>query len=242
MKRIDLEVKEREAHSKPRKMRRDGIIPGVMYGHGKPLPIGVDAKQFDKAIHNEAGLNALFDVKLGDKTTLSVIKDMQRGLTSHKPVHVDFQRINLKEKIELNIPTHSIGEAKGVKEEGGILEHMLREIEVRCLPDDIPASIDIDISGLGVHDSIKVQDITPPKGVEFLTEGDHIIFNVVMPRVEEEAPAPLEGDAAAAGAEPEVIAKGKKDEEEGAEGASAKAPAKAPAKEAKKEVKKEEKK
>jgi large subunit ribosomal protein L25 len=126
----------------------------------------------------------------------------------------------MKEKIEMMIGTHTVGEAPGVKNSGGILEHITREVRVRCLPDDIPASIDIDISHLEVGHGIKVKDLPALKGVEYLTTKDTIIVNIVMPKVEEVKPAPGAEAAAAAGSEPEVIAKGKKPEE-GAEGAAA---------------------
>jgi large subunit ribosomal protein L25 len=228
MQKVELEVaprtEETVAHKSVNQLRREGLIPGVLYGHGDPVKIIVDAKTFHKATHGGAGTNALYTVKLGSQKDLSVIKEVQRDIITRKPIHIDFQRINIKEKLEMTIPVHTHGEAPGVKVSQGILQHIQREIRIKCLPDDIPGSIDIDISKLELHHSIKVQDITPPKGVEFVTAGDHIIVTIVAPKVEEETPKPGAELAAGAPAQPEVIAKGKKDEE-GAAAAGA-APAK----------------
>lgn len=223
MKRIELEVKPRDLGEKTvtrnlNQLRNEGWIPGTLYGHGEAVNIAVSAKDFTKAIHTPAGTNALFTVKLGSQSTLSVIKEVQRHILKHKPIHIDFQRINVKEKLEINVPTHVVGEAPGVKNSGGILETITREIRVRCLPDDIPAHIEVNVSHLELGRGVKVKDLAQIQGVEFLTPVDTIVVNVVAPKIEEEKTAtPAEG-AVAGAAEPEVIAKGKK--EEGAEGAT----------------------
>lgn len=210
MERVNLEVKERA--EKVNKTRNQGFIPGVVYGHGKPVSVAVSAKEFSKAIHTKAGLNALFNIKMGKENTLAIIKDIQRNIFTQAPIHVDILRINVKEKIEVSVPVHTTGVANGVKNFGGILEHVLREIRVRCLPDDIPAKLDVDVTNLNIGHAIKLSDLPQPKGVEYITTADHILVTCVAPKVEEEVkPA---GEAAAAGAaEPEVIAKGKKEEE-----------------------------
>ncbi len=223
MQKIDLEVQPREAKKETPKvginqMRRSGLIPGVIYGHGEPIKIIVDAKTFNKAIHGAAGTNALFTVKLGSNKDLSIIKEVQRDIFSRQPIHVDFMRINIKEKLEVTVAVHLIGEAPGVKISAGVLQQISREIRVKCLPDDIPASIDVDITKLELHHSVKVADLPALKGVEYLTAGDHIVVTIVAPKVEEEAPKPGEA-AAGAAAQPEVIAKGK-EKEEGAAGAA----------------------
>ncbi|MCG3205398.1 MAG: 50S ribosomal protein L25 [Elusimicrobia bacterium] len=248
MQRIELEVKPRDLGDKNTKknltqLRQEGWIPGSLYGNGKPVEIAIDAKTFGKAIHTKAGTNALFNVKFGTETSLSVIKEVQRHVLKHNPIHVDFQRINTKEKLSLNIPTHVVGEAPGVKNSGGILEHITREVRVRCLPEDIPVSIDIDVSKLELGHGIKVKDLPSLKGVEYLTNADIIVVNIVAQKVEEEKAATTE--AAAAGAQPEVIAKGKKEEEGAAApaaGGAAAKPAAAPAAKAAPASKEEKKK
>ncbi len=216
MQKLDLEVQPREMKStegkkNPNQLRREGWIPGVLYGHGDPTPITVDAKTFNQAIHTKAGLNALFTVKVGSQSNLSIIKEVQRDIISRKPVHVDFQRIDVKEKLEVTVPVHPIGEAPGVKNQQGILEQIQRDIRIKCLPDDIPPSLDVDISHLELHQTIKVKDLTLPKGVEVVTALDYIVFNIVMPKIEEEV-KPAVGTEGVPGT-PEVITKGKKDEE-----------------------------
>jgi len=214
MQKIDLEVQPRVLASKKtaavgvNQLRKSGLIPGVIYGHGDPLKIAVDAKTFNKAIHGSAGTNALFTVKLGSKKDLSIIKEVQRDIFTRQPIHVDFLRINLKEKLEVTVPIHLHGEAPGVKLSHGILQQITREVRIRCLPDDIPALIDLDVSKLELHHSIKVQDLPPPPGVEFVTAGGNIVVTIVSPKVEEEAPKPAV--EAGALAQPEVIAKGKR--------------------------------
>jgi large subunit ribosomal protein L25 len=234
MQRVELEVKPRDlvGDNKSKlnltQLRAQGYIPGTLYGHGEPASIAVNARTLEKAITgSKAGHNSLFTIKGAGDTTLAVIKEIQRHILRHNAIHIDFQRISLKEKLEISVAAHTVGDAPGVKNSGGILEHITREIRIRCLPDDIPASIDVDVSKLELGQAIKVKELPALKGVEVLTPAETIIVNVVAPKVEEVKPAtPAEGAAAAAAgtAEPEVIAKGKKDEE-GAPAAGGKAPA-----------------
>lgn len=231
MQRVELELKPRDLGDNQKRnltqLRNEGWIPAILYGHGEPVQVAVESKTFRAATHTKAGINALFTLKVGKESALGVIKEIQRHIIKHNPIHVDFQRINAKEQLEINVPTHPVGDSPGVKNSGGILEHITREIRIRCLPDDIPASIDIDVSHLEVGHGIKVKDLPALKGVEYLTPKDTIVVNVVMPKVEEVKP--VAGAEGAAVAEPEVIAKGKKPEE-GAEGAAPAAGAAAPAK------------
>jgi len=239
MQRVELEVKPRDLGEKDKvrnlgELRREGWIPGTLYGHGDAVSISVNLRTLEKAVHSsKAGLNSLFNVTAPGEKTLAVIKEVQRHYLRQTAIHIDFQRISLKEKLEVAVPTHPTGESPGVKNSGGVLEHITREIRVRCLPDDIPASIDVDVTVLELGDGIKVKDLKPINGVEFLTLPETIVVNVVAPKVEAVA-TPAEG-AAATGAEPEVITKGKKDEE-GAAAPAAGAKGAAPA--AKKDEKK----
>jgi len=231
MLRHDLEVQPRESapeiKKNPNALRRDGWVPAVLYGHGEPVPVIVPIKTLNKALHSEGGASAIFNVKLGDKSDMTVIKEIQRDIFTRQPIHVDFQRIDAKDKIEVTIPVHIKGESNGVKNQGGILEHIQREIQIKCFPADLISVIDVDVTNLNIHQAIKVSDLKVSAGVEILTPGDHIVVNIVSPRVEEEKPvagATLEAGAA----QPEVIAKGKK-EEEGATPAAPGAQAAAPA-------------
>lgn len=216
MQRIELEVKPRNLGDNVKRnlnqLRSEGWIPGTLYGDGKPVDIAVDSKTFSKAIHTKAGANALFNVKIGGETSLSVIKEVQRHIIKRNAIHVDFLRVNMKKKLDVSVPAHPSGEAPGVKNSGGILEHITREIRVRCLPDDIPTSIEVDVTHLELGHAIKVKDLPQMKGVEYMTLPDTIVVNVVAPKVEEEK-APAADAAAGTAAQPEVISKGKKDEE-----------------------------
>jgi len=223
MQRLSLEVQSREAADEkrtPNGWRQAGFIPGILYGHGEPVSIVVNAKQFVQAIHGKAGANSLFDIKLGSNSNLTVIKEIQRDILSRKPIHVDFQRINIKEKLEVAVPIHTLGESTGVKNQQGVLQQVTRELKIKCLPDDIPASIDVDITNLELNHSIKVHDLAVPKGVEVLTPGENIVVTVGALKVEEEAPKVVT-EAEAAAVQPEVIAKGKKEEEGAAPAAGA---------------------
>jgi large subunit ribosomal protein L25 len=206
-----------------RKSRAAGQIPGVLYGHGEtPVAVAVVARDFDVALRGHAGANPLVNLKLDSVEYTALIRAVQRDPLTDHILHLDFQHISLTETIEVQVSVHLVGLAIGVKDGGGILEHIVRSVEVRCLPAAIPSSIDVDVSLLNVGDSIHTRDLVV-KDVTILTDPDATIATVVAPTVMEEKPA--EEVAATATAEPEVIAKGKKDEEgeEGKEGGKEKA-------------------
>lgn len=220
MKEVMLAADVREVSTKHhlKVLRAGGKVPAVYYGHHeKPISLAVEAKLFDEIVKKE-GANALISLKMKDDAKTAIVKQIQRDCISQKPIHVDFQAVSLKEKIEVNVPLHIQGIAPGVKNSGGILEHLLREIPVRCLPTDIPHNIVVDISSLELNCAITVKDLPKLDGVEFLADANSIIVNVVVPAAEEVPATPGEAAAAATPgtAEPEVITKGKKDKEEGA--------------------------
>ncbi|MBI3549783.1 MAG: 50S ribosomal protein L25 [Elusimicrobia bacterium] len=220
MKEIQLNAQLRENGKSNKKelsgLRATKMIPGVVYG-GKKEPVSVVVNEKELlAATKTGGANAILHLKHPKGEDTVILKELQRHVVSNQPIHADFQRISLKEKIEVKVPLHVIGEAPGVKLHGGILEHVLREFRVRCLPTEIPQRIDVDVSRLEVNESLKVSDIKTPEGIEVLDAADHLVVSVFVPA--EEAATPAAGaEGAAAAAEPEVIAKGKKDEE-GAEG------------------------
>lgn len=231
MKEIELKVELRQNGKGTKKelsgLRSTRMIPAVVYGGDKPpVSVVVSEKDLTKATKS-GGANAILHLKHAKGEDTVILKVMQRHAVSLAPIHADFQRISLKEKIEVKVPIHVVGEAPGVKLHGGILEHVLRELRVRALPTAIPQKIDIDVSSLELNQNVLVKDVKVPNEVEVLDAADHIVLNVVQPTAEA---APATPEAAAAGAaEPEVIAKGKK-EEEGAEGAEKGKAAAAPAK------------
>ena len=226
MQTIELSAEKRELSSKGSlsKLRSEGQIPAVVYGGKKsPENLALNLKNLTQLLKGH-GVNVLMNLKLGSSAEIVLLKDVQRDILSHDVIHVDFQRISMTEKLEVNVPLHATGEAPGVKVGGGILEHILRNLRVRCLPSDIPDSIAVDVSHLQLNQGIKVKDLVLPKGVEALNERDGLVINIVAPAAEEVAATPAAG-AAPAGTDPEVIAKGKKPEEGEDAAAGAKAPA-----------------
>ena len=217
---IALSGKRRESLGKgsARKARQSGEIPGVLYGHGeKPVALSVGARAFQVALHTHKGGNPIVNLAVGGNEFTALIRDAQYDPVSRQVIHLDFQHISLTETIEVRVPLNFTGLAVGVKDGGGILEAILRDVEVRCLPTAIPAGIDVDVSALNIGDSIHVRDLSIPD-VEILSDPDATLVTVVPPTVIEEKPAEAVEGAEPTAAEPEVIAKGKKDEEGAAEG------------------------
>jgi large subunit ribosomal protein L25 len=223
MEEIVLQAEKREVTTKGdvKLMRRTGRIPAVTYGDNEaPVTLSVDEKGLLAVLKSERGRNSLINLKLGSSSHPVLLKEIQRHPITRALWHVDFHRISLKKKIETTVPVHVKGEAPGVKLGGGILEHVLRDLRVRCLPTEIPAAIDADVANLQINQAIKAKDLPLPNGVELLTDPEGVILHIVSPTILEEpaAGAAVPG-AAAAAAEPEVIKKGKIDET--AEGAAA---------------------
>ena len=201
-----------------RKARAAGRIPAIIYGHGKAgIPVSVGARDFELALRHHKGGNPIVNLALEGSEYTALIRDVQYDPLSRDILHLDFQHISLTETVEVRVGLRLIGLPVGVKDSGGILEHILRDIEVRCLPTAIPGAIELDVSALNIGDSIHVRDIQVPD-VVILTDGDAAVATVVPPTVMEEKPAEEVVVTAEAATEPEVIAKGKKEEEEGEAG------------------------
>jgi large subunit ribosomal protein L25 len=202
-----------------RRLRAKGMIPAVVYG-GKndAMAVAVDPKILLKVLRSESGRNTILSLDLGDGSkTSAILKSWQADPITEKFIHADFYRIAMDETIRVKIPILAKGEARGVKVDAGILEIIMREVEVECLPGDIPERIEVDVTDLGIHGAIRVSDLKISDRVTLLGEGDQIVVHVVSVK-EEAAPtaaAPAEGEAAATAtpAEPEVMKKGKKEEE-----------------------------
>ena len=204
--------REKSGKGTARKARAAGHIPGVLYGHGEaPLALSVVARDFEVALRKHKGGNAIVNLGLAGSEYTALIRDVQYDPITHGILHLDFQHISLTETVEVSVSVHLTGIPVGVKDGGGILEHIVREVEVRCLPTAIPPSIDIDVTALQIGDSIHVRDLSVPD-VTILSDPDATIATVVPPTVMEEKPA--EEVAAPAAGEPELsVAKGKKEEE-----------------------------
>ena len=216
-----LEAQARDTFGKneARRTRRSGQVPGVLYGgDGKAAtPISVAPKALLKILHSESGQNTLIALKLagaGDNRVL--VKDFQLDPITHDVLHVDFLRIAMDKLLRVTIPIIVHGEPKGVKQQGGILEFIRREIEIEVLPADIPEHIDVDVTELMLHQGVRVRDIATDAKWKPVSDLDLMLAHVIMPKVEEvAAPADAAAAATATPAEPEVMKKGKKDEEEG---------------------------
>lgn len=202
--------REKTGSQATKAVRRQGLVPANLYGHGmKPINLQVDAKQLSQALHTKAGENVVINlqvegVKLKESTCL--IKELQHNPITDKIAHVDFTVISLTEKIDVKVPVtvKSAAEAPGVKE-GGILDVVHHEIEVECLPTEIPEKIEIDIKTMKVGDTIHVKDLSLPKGVTAKLDADEVIISLHPPAKEETAAAGEEVPS-----QPEVIEKGKK--------------------------------
>lgn len=197
-----------------KKLRASGKIPAVVYGDKENVTLAVDAVKF-KSLLGKAGHNVIVTLNMPDKSAKTVlIKEVQKNVITRALSHIDFYQISMKKKIEISIPVVLIGDAPGVKS-GGVLSHIVRELKVKCLPTDIPEKITVDISSLEIGHAVTVKDLAMPKNIEVLVQPDQIVVNIVSPTILEEV---VPGTPAEAAAEPEVIGKGKK-EEEGEEGA-----------------------
>ena len=199
-----------------RKLRSSARIPGVIYGHHRDAqPLAIDARELEKLLGQIAPGTTVVELNLGGRVSRTLIREIQRHPFKRQVLHIDFQELVAGEKITVDIPIVLVGTAAGVKD-GGTVEEVTREVTVEVDPANIPSHFEIDISHLGINDSVHVSDIKIPEGVELLADLEATVAVVAPPRVEEEpAPAPAEG-AAEVAAEPELIRK-PKDEEEGAE-------------------------
>jgi large subunit ribosomal protein L25 len=224
---ISISAKARAERGKnaARRIRREGLIPAVVYGgKGDTLTVAVDPKSLQKVLRSEAGRNTILKLDIGGKgATNAILKNWQVDPIREHFLHADFYRIAMDVAIRVTVPIATKGEARGVKVDAGVLELVIREIEVECLPGDIPERMEVDVTDLGINDALRVSDIPAIEKVKVLSPADQVVVHVVSIK-EEVAPAAAavaptaEGEAAAApAAEPEVIKKGKKEEEAPAE-------------------------
>lgn len=217
-----LEVEKRTSTGKNEnnRTRAAGRIPAVVYGAQKagdavaPVQVAVDPKPFLRILHSKSGLNTLITLKVpGEVDARVLVKDIQLDPISNQPLHADFYRVNMDRKIQVTVPITLKGEARGVKVGGGILDFLHREIEVECLPNEIPNDIEIDVSNLDLNDAIHLRDLEKDAAWTAVTDADTMLVHVVPLKVAEEPAADAAAGAPAAGAEPEVAKKGKGEKE-----------------------------
>ena len=214
MERITITVDKREEKGKgaARSLRRNEMIPAVLYRGGDSLPIKIPKKEITQFINATVGDQTMVSLKFADgENKLALMKEFQVDPVSRELLHADFFEVSLTEKVKVSVHVGTIGEPIGVKRDGGLLQHVIREIEIECLPDKLPEHVKVDISKLEIGQSFHVRGIDLGEDVKILTDPDEVIVNIVAPTVE--VAAPVEAAAPAEPAAPEVVKKGKKEEE-----------------------------
>ncbi|HYC61723.1 MAG TPA: 50S ribosomal protein L25 [Thermoanaerobaculia bacterium] len=212
---VTLEVTRRDRTGKEiaKKLRRDGRVPAVVYGgHREPVAISVDRKSVSELIQkSEHGIRSIFLLKMADSDQQrhAMIKELTIDPISRRMKHIDFVRVVMDEVVRVTVPVHITGTAIGVKE-GGLLDFQVRELHVECLPNAIPDSIDVDVTSLAHHDYVRIKDLKLPEGVKVLDDSERVVVGVTHAKAEAAEPV---AEGAAAVAEPEVIKKGKPEEE-----------------------------
>jgi len=215
MERVSISAVKREEHGKgvARSLRREGMVPAVLYREGKSQSIKLSKKELAQLINSVAGEQVMVDLQFedGDKK-LALLKDYQVDPIRGELLHSDFFEVSLTEEVRITVHVTTMGEPIGVKRDAGILQYTLREIEIECLPDKIPGKIEVDISMLELGQSVHVRDLKFDDGIKVLSDPADVIVTVTAP-VAEAAPAVAETAVAEAVTEPEVAKKGKKEEE-----------------------------
>ena len=213
---LEATVRDSRGKNEAHRTRVAGRVPAVLYGGDskEATPIAVEPRALLKILHSESGQNTLISLKLaGASDTRVLVKDFQVDPVTHQVLHADFYRIAMDRAIRVTIPVTVKGEPKGVKQQGGILEFIRREIEIECLPADIPEHVEIDVSELMLHQGIRVRELVTGAKWKPVSDPDMMLVHVIAPKAEEVA-APADVAAApTVTAEPEVIKKGKKEED-----------------------------
>jgi large subunit ribosomal protein L25 len=218
---VTAEVRSTRGKNEAHRTRRAGQIPAVVYGAYKDaIAVAVSPKEINKIVRSSTGFNTIFNLQIaGGEITPVMVIDQQVDPIKGTLLHADFKRIDLTKRIKVTVPVHTTGEAAGVKVQGGLLEIITRDIEIECLPDEIPEDFKVSVADLMIGQSKRASDVGLAGSMKLVSSPDTVIAHVVALRAEEEpaAATPAEGAAPAAAAEPEVIKKGKKEEEAPAE-------------------------
>jgi large subunit ribosomal protein L25 len=202
-----------------RSLRRQGVLPAVVYSGGNSMPIKMNLKEMSRLMSSGVGEHALITIELNEDGSTSehpaLVKDYQADPVSSELLHVDFMEVSLEQQVTVTVALDIVKEPRGIKL-GGIMEHRMREVEVECLPTQIPEKIEVDAESVDIGFTLHVSDLTPPEGIKIVSDPKEVILNVSAPRVEEVAPAE---EAVEEGAEePELVkAKGKEEEAKEAE-------------------------
>ena len=211
---VDAEIRQEFGKNANRRMRAGGRVPGIVYGRGlDSVAVSVDPKDLERILHSEAGHNTIFKLTFEGNAKDVLIRDYQVDPVREEFLHADFQTVIMDQLMTFQVPVEAVGTAEGVKLYGGVLDTVLREIELECLPTDLPDHIRIEVDHLGVGDALRVADLEVDESkIQVLSDPGQVVFNVIPPVVEEEEVA--EEEVVDEEAEAEVIGKGKAEEEE----------------------------
>lgn len=220
---IKIQAQQRDTLGRKasRKLARRGLVPGVLYGAAKaPVNFQIDPRRLDSILHGAAASTTLFSFGVDglEEGGVTIVKDVQHDPLTGKIIHADLYRISMDQQIRVKIPVHLVGTARGVKQQGGVLDFVCREIDVSCLPANIPERINVDVSELDLGHALKLADVQLPTNVTIHTDLNTPIATVVAPAAEKAQATAEEEAVAAAPTEPEVIKKGKTEDEEGEKG------------------------
>jgi len=225
---VEAAPRAERGKNEARRLRASGRVPAVLYGgKGEAITLSVNTKQVNSILRSQSGHNTLFQVDLNGKHEPAILKDWLNDPVSGNLLHVDLLRVAMDVRMRVQVPVHTFGDPAGVKVQGGVFEVVTREVEIECLPGDIPSEFRADVSGLMLNDALRARDLQlDASKLKLLTDPEQVLAHVVALKVEEEKPAEVAATEAATPAEPEVIKKGKK-EVEGEEGAEGEAKPKA---------------
>lgn len=215
---VTAEVRNSRGKNEARRTRRAGQIPAVLYGaYQDPISVAVNPREIQKIVRSATGYNTIFTLAIaGGESTPVMVVDQQVDPIKGTWLHADLKRIDLTKRIRVTVPVHTSGEPKGVKVQGGLLEIVTRSVEIECLPNEIPEGFTVDVGELLIGQSKRASDVGVSGSMKLVSPPDQVIAHIVSLRAEEVAPA-AETVAAPAAAEPEVVKKGKKEEEAPAE-------------------------
>lgn len=213
---INAEMREEYGKNVSRRIRRENRVPAVFYGaNTKTLSLTLEKADIIQILKSDSGENTLFDVKVGENNLTAMIKEIQSDPVRNELLHVDLIHVAMDKLIKVSIPVELVGEAVGEKNEGGFVDLMSRELDVECLPNDIPEQIEVDITELHMHQSLKVEDIILPQNIKMISDPDSVVVMIASPTKEEEVVVVEDEEEGLEAAEGEEAEKKTEDGEEG---------------------------
>ena len=210
---LKVDVRSEQGTAAAKRLRKEGWIPGVVYGDDfAPVAIKANSRDVVHLLHSLASEHPLIKIKLKNKKEDVIIQEIQYHPYRNEIIHIDFHKVAMDEVITTKVLVEAVGSSIGVTH-GGIVDHSMRELEIECLPGDIPTSIEVDITNLDIGESIHIGELTPPKGVKFLDDPEQSVIAVAVPKVSEETEGEEELAVETSSSEPELIRKREKEEE-----------------------------